>query len=58
MLGAKDDFVLHFKDMQDYRYLIKDTTQRKELIDTVKKLYADKVGANLPIYAVEARNLK
>lgn len=41
MLGSKDDFVLHFKDMHDYRYLIKDTNQRKDLIDVVKRLYAD-----------------
>ena len=28
MLGSKDDFVFHFKDMHDYRYLIKDTNLR------------------------------
>ena len=60
MLGGKDEFVLHFREMHDYRYLLaRDnnaaTMIRKEIIDALKRLYADKQGGNLPIYAVEVK---
>jgi hypothetical protein len=55
--------VLHFRDMHDYRYLLSRNnnaamTIRKDIIDALKRLYVDKQGGNLPIYAVEVKQLK
>ena len=58
MLGSKDEFVLHFEGTHDHRYLVKDTNVRKEIIDVLKRLYADQFQQNLPIYAVDEKNLK
>ena len=58
MLGSKDDFVLHFWEEQDLRYHAKDTNARKEVIDLIKRLYADKFGKNIPLYAVDVKCLR
>ena len=55
MLGSKDDFVLHFKEPRDYRYLIRDAELRSSMIETIKQLFADKFHQNLPIFAVEKK---
>jgi hypothetical protein len=57
MLGSKDEFVFHFREFQDFRYLI-DNHLRNDLIDTVKRLYADKFNENLYVYAVQEKYLK
>jgi hypothetical protein len=59
MLGSKNEFVLHVKGKHDYRYLTKDSDHRNQIIETLKKLFADKFHQNLPIFAVEeSRGLK
>jgi hypothetical protein len=63
MLGGKDEFVIHFSEMHDYRFLLASeinapTTIRNNIIDALKRLYADKQGGNLPIYEVEDKHLK
>jgi hypothetical protein len=57
MLGSKDDLVFHIREYRDFRYLI-DTHLRNDLIETVKKLYADKFKENLYVYAVQEKCLK
>ena len=57
MLGSKDELVFHFKEYRDFRYLI-DAHFRNDLIETVKKIYADKFHENLSVYAVQEKYLK
>jgi hypothetical protein len=57
MLGSKDELVIHFREYRDFRYLI-DAHLRNDLIDTVKRLYADKFNENLYVYAVQEKYLK
>ena len=58
MQGSKNEFVIHVKKKHDYRIQTACQFTRKDVVDLIKRNYADKYQTNLPIYHIECGNLK
>ena len=54
MLGSKTEFTLHVPKEYDYRFL---SDRRTEIIDIIKRRYAEKFMENLPIYGIDKEKL-
>jgi hypothetical protein len=49
------EFVVHFKDEYDYRFICEN---RDEMFESLKAVYFLQMNTNLPIYAVSEKHLK
>ena len=55
LLGAKIEFTLHVQNEYDYRF---QSEKRNEIVDAIKRAYAEKFKKNLPVYGIEKEKLQ
>ena len=53
-IGLKNEFTIHVPTEYDYRY---QTDRRDQIMDSIKRAYAEKFRKNLPVYGVDRPNL-
>jgi len=53
MQGSKNEFVIHVSNEHDYRIQTACQFTRKDVVDLIKKAFAEKTGTNVPVFHIE-----